>query len=160
MRCGKRYIGGLILLAAIWSLPVAAQQVSTGNSVTVPTPPQNGTGVTALPGNSFDAPPQPAPTLKLPTGLAAEAGSGNLPGQDLAYGSSGVDGQQHLSAAETDSLFASKDFQQSMELYDRPSHGGKPSPAKQFGQAGEAALGNLVILGVVSAIEGHLPDEH
>ena len=65
-----------------------------------------------------------------------------------------------LAPADADSLFASKDFQQSMQLYDRPAHGGHTSATQQFGKAGEAALGNLAIMGVAAAITGHLPDGH
>jgi len=158
---GKRYIGGLALLAfGIWSLPASAQQFTARDEQpTISAPPADGPSVTARPGDTFDPPPQPVPSLKLPIGLAAEAGKGNLPGQDLADGSGGIQ-SQHLSPAETDSLFASKDFEQSMQLYDRPAHGAKASATQQFGHFGEAALGNLAIMGVTAAIEGHLPDGH
>ena len=98
--------------------------------------------------------------LKLPSGLATERNQGNLPGQDLTFGADDGSSQAlRLSPADADSYFNSKDYQQSLDFATRPARGGKSSATQQFGQAGEAMLGNLAIMGIAAAINGHLPDD-
>ncbi|HVJ53530.1 MAG TPA: hypothetical protein VM689_13765 [Aliidongia sp.] len=151
------HAAGLAFFLAFCAQPASAQEFSTPNAA-VTAPPADSSAV-QKPGSAFDGPQQPAPALRFPSPLAG-AGSGNLPGQDLADGTGAGENRVRLSPAETDSLFNSKDFEQSMQLYSRPAHGGHEGPARQFGQAGEAMLGNLAIMGVAAAIEGHLPDGH
>ena len=165
MRYNKKYSGPrrfLLLAATLLTAsaasamaqqqPVANDSAAPSLSITTPAAPNSPTI------KPFDTPDQPAPALKLPSGLATERSQGNLPGQDLTFGAD--DGSQALrvSPADADSYFNSKDYQQSLEFATRPAHGGKSSATQQFGQAGEAMLGNLAVMGIAAAINGHLPD--
>lgn len=133
--------------------PVAGDSAAPDLSITTPAAPNSQTI------KPFDTSDQPAPALKLPSGLATERSQGNLPGQDLTFGADASSGQAlRLSPADADSYFNSKDYEQSLEFATRPAHGGKTSATQQFGKAGEALLGNLAVMGIAAAINGHLPD--
>jgi hypothetical protein len=146
-------------ILAVGMTPSWAQESPTAGNVAVQAPSDSRSNVTLKPGSEFDGPAQPSPLLKMPTGQVSGA-SGNMPGQDLVDVGPTV-GRARLSAADTDNYLASKEFQESQGLYNRPSgkhtHDGAGS---QFKGAGEGMLGELAIMGVEAAITGHLPDQH
>jgi hypothetical protein len=101
-----------------------------------------------VPGNAargFDA-PQPALKLDAPVS-GAVAGLG--PGQDLV-GKAPLD--LRAAAADTDSYFATREYQDKAETIQRKGH---PSVGQQFAGVGEAAAANLAIGGVGMLINGN-----
>jgi hypothetical protein len=115
----------------------ASLQVAPNTVVTVPTNPAAG----------FDA---PAPALKL-QGAGADAVAGLAPGQDLV-GDAGP-GAPPLSAAETDTYFNTKEFQDKNDtVQHRPGHAGA---GPQFAGTGEAMAGQAVIQGIGALIGGN-----
>ena len=137
-------LSGLATLAVTGS--AMAQQAAPQAASLQVTP--NGT-VTAPGGavGGFDT-PKPALTLQAPADSAAVRGL--APGQDLV-GDAGL-GNRRRPAAETDTYFASQDYQQKAETIERKGH---QSIGKQFAGAGEAAAANLAIGGVGLLINGN-----
>jgi hypothetical protein len=115
----------------------ASLQVAPNSVITVPTNPAAG----------FDA---PSPALKLQA-TGTDAVAGLAPGQDLV-GDAGP-GVQHLSAADTDTYFNTKEFQdKNQTVQHRPGHAGAGS---QFAGTGEAMAGQAVMQGIGALIGGN-----
>lgn len=96
----------------------------------------------------FDA-PAPALTLQ-PAAPDALALRGLAPGQDLTDGHVLLD-RAPLAAADTDSYFATKEFQDKDQTIERKGH---MSAGKQFAGVGEAAAANLALSGLGTLITG------
>jgi hypothetical protein len=152
-------LGGFAALALGLCASLAWAQQAAPPVVSAPA--QDAATVKGPAGNGLGEPTPAAPALRLPSGLGSVDASGNLPGHDLAYSSDGLAGSQPgRSPIETETYFDSQDYKDSLGLVERPAHGGKASPAQQFGHAGEALAGNLVIGGVLAAINGGFSDGH
>jgi hypothetical protein len=129
---------GLALIASgAWAQPAA----SPGATLHVE---PNGT-VPSRPAGGFDS---PQPALKLDVS-SHDAVAGLAPGEDLVGNDRPT--TPSLSAADTDSYFATKEYQDKAQTLERRGHVGA---GKQFAGAGKALAGQAVLQGIGALLEG------
>lgn len=131
---------GLVLTASgAW----AQQAASPGTTLHVE---PNGTAATSSrPAGGFDS---PRPALKLDVS-SHDAVAGLAPGEDLVGNNRPT--TPSLSAADTDSYFATKEYQDKAETWERRGHVGA---GKQFAGAGKAIAAEAVLKGIGTLLEG------
>jgi hypothetical protein len=139
-------LAGLAVLA-VNSVPALAQQA--------PLPAESGLRVVpdaaaAAPHAAVRGFDTPVPTLTLQPASDPAALRGLAPGQDLTDGHVVLD-REPLSAADADTYFATKDYQQKSTP---PVLKGHLSAGQQFAGVGEAAAANLAISGVGVLLNG------
>jgi hypothetical protein len=121
----------------------AQQAVSPGTSLHVE---PNGTApVPSRPAGGFDT---PRPALKLDVS-GHDAVAGLAPGEDLVGDDRPT--TPSLSAADKDSYFATKEYQDKAQTLERRGHVGA---GKQFAGAGKAMAGQAVLQGIGALLEG------
>jgi len=139
-----------IVLAGLAGLAMAASVAQAQQAAPV-TPSVRVTPDTAMtapvnPARGFDA-PQPALKLDAPVSGAV---AGLAPGQDLVGKGAPLD--LRAAAADTDSYFNTREYQDKAETIQRKGH---PSIGQQFAGVGESAATNLAIGGVSALISGN-----
>jgi hypothetical protein len=146
MRTNSRFtLAGLAGLALTASAALA-QPAAQSAGVTIRVAPDAVITVPNDPAAGFDAPP-PLLNLQAPS---TDARFGPTPGRDLV-GDGGPDSPRP-SAADTDTYFATKEFQDKDETIRRKGHAGA---GQQFAGAGKAAAGNLLLDGIGALITGN-----
>jgi hypothetical protein len=133
-----------LMLAMTASGAGAQQATDTGTKLHVE---PNGS-VTTLnrPAGGFD---WPQPALKLDVSASHDAVAGLAPGEDLVGRSRPV--TPSLSAAETDSYFATKEYQDKAQTVERKGHTGA---GKQFAGAAKAMAGQALLQGIGTLLQG------
>lgn len=140
-----------LILAASWAQAEEATapivRVAPDAAIVAPSAP--GPGVVAVP-----SPPSAgfaAPTLRLNFGAPGHDSVAGLgPGEDLV--GNGGPGVQHLSAAELDTYFATREFQdKNATIQHKPGH---ESTGRQMGQLGKAMAAEGLIRGIGVLING------
>jgi hypothetical protein len=135
-------IGAIVLMLAAPGAP-AQQAPVTGPALRV----EPGTALT-VPNSAAGGFDTPRPKLKLDL-ASSDAVAGLAPGEDLV--GDGRPRTPSLSAADTDSYFATKEYQDKAETLQRKGHA---SAGQQFAGAGKAIAGAAVIDGVRGLLEG------
>jgi len=139
----KPVLFGTFGLAMIASGAWAQQATSPGTALHVD---PNGTlAVPSRPAGGFDS---PQPALKLDVS-SHDAVAGLAPGEDLVGDNRPT--TPSLSAADTDTYFATKDYQDKAQTLERKGHVGA---GKQFAGAGKAMAAQAVLQGIGALLEG------
>jgi len=134
-----------LMLAMTASGAGAQQATATGTNLRVE--PNGPVTAPNKPAGGFDT---PQPALKLDVSSSHDAVAGLAPGEDLVGRSRPV--TPSLSAAETDSYFATKEYQDKAQTLQRKGHSGA---GKQFAGAGEAMAGQALLQGIGTLLQGN-----